>query len=341
MIAITLGMLVLTALVSAFVNSSRTRDEIERASQQIENGRYAMEVLSNELRLAGYWAEFNLGGAGLTPPTAKPDPCSVTVNDFTNGVPLLLHVQGYDLPATAPSCVSDFKAGTDILVVRRVSTCLRDQPDCPIVTGAWYFQASLCNNSSELGGTAMTGTTPNWFKLDTSIAALNRQKKGNPCTGLADMRQFITRIYFVANNDAVGDGIPTLKRVELANNGIFTAPISVAPGIEDLQFEYGLDTIPPSGDGVPDVLHSDPDTYSACAPAACVNNWLNVMTVKINLLARNTTASASYSDSKTYTLGMKADQVTPHTVGPFNNPYKRHVYQAEVRLANAAGRREP
>jgi type IV pilus assembly protein PilW len=129
-----------------------------------------------------------------------------------------------------------------------------------------------------------------------------------------------------------------LKRAELGAGGVFST-VSVAQGIENLQLEYGLDT---NGDGVPDALNANPDTFNGCAggTAACVvTNWLNVMTVKVNLLAKNTSLSASYSDAKTYTLGLKADG-TSNDFGPFNNAYKRHVYQAEVRLTNAAGRKE-
>jgi type IV pilus assembly protein PilW len=334
MIAVTLGMLVLVSLVSAFVNSSRTRDEIERASQQIENGRYAIQVLSDDLRLAGYWAEFNLGGAALSPPASKPDPCAVTSAALIAALPM--HIQGYDQGATLICLPSDVKANTDILVVRRASTCVRDTSagsNCPDVSGAWYFQASLCP-------TDLAGAAANQYRLDVTIGNLNRTKKTCNAAALADIRQFITRIYFIANNDAAGDGIPTLKRVELGAGGVFTAtPISVAPGIENLQLEYGIDT---DNDGVPNALSSGPDTFNACgggAAACVVTNWLNVMTVKINLLARNTTPSAGYSDIKTYTLGLNAAGA-PYTVAAANDQYKRHVYQAEVRLANAAGRRE-
>jgi type IV pilus assembly protein PilW len=336
MIAITLGFLVLTGLVSAFVNSSRTRDEIERTSQQIENGRYASEVLGTEFRLAGYWAELNLatasGSGGLANPPSKPDACATAALDLQSAIPL--HIQGYDQGANAPLCLTDVKPNTDILVVRRVSTCARGAPDCATVTGAPYFQASLCNNlpTAELATTPAAG---NWFKVSTDPAALTLHRRD--CTALADLRQFVTRIYFIANNDAALDGIPTLKRAELAA-GVFNV-VSVASGIDNLQLEYGLDN---NGFGVPDDINANPDTYAGCpgGTASCVvTNWQKVVTVKVYLLARNTTKSSGYSDSKTYTLGRNADG-TANTVGPFGDPYRRHAYQMEVRLSNAAGRKE-
>jgi type IV pilus assembly protein PilW len=327
MIAITLGMLVLVSLALAFANSSRTRNEVEQANQQIENGRYAMQVLADDPRLAGYLAEFDIVQASLATPVAKPDPCATDVATLNAALPL--HIQGYDAPVPALSCLStsDVKSNTDILVVRRVSTCVSG-PACPIVAGTPYFQASLCNSATELG--SPTGT--NHYRLDTATANLNRTWRD--CTTLAGTRQYLTRIYFVANNDVAGDGIPTLKRVELGAGG-FSQPVPIAQGIENLQLEYGIDT---NNDGIPDIFTADPDTVPACAGAACVANWRNVMTVRIYLLARNTSPSGDYADSKTYSLGLTATGGA-NTVTP-GGPYKRHVFQAEVRLNNPAGGRE-
>jgi type IV pilus assembly protein PilW len=328
MIALTLGMLVLASLGAAFINSSRARDDLERASQQIENGRYAIQVLREELRLAGFWAQLNVATAGLSTPLTKPDPCATDVASLTAALPL--QIQGYDNPNAATiallTCLTDVKANTDIVVVRRASTCVRLAPDCPDVAGAAYFQASLCNNSSELSSPASTDQ----FRLHTTIASLDRHKKD--CATLADLRLVVTRIYYIANNDSPNDGIPTLKRADLTS----AAPVSIAQGIENLQLEYGIDT---NGDGVPDAMTADPDIYASCVGPACVTNWLNIMSVKINLLARNTSPSSGYIDSKTYTLGMLSDGATANTLSPAG-PFKRHVYQSEVRLSNAAGRRE-
>jgi type IV pilus assembly protein PilW len=325
MIAITLGMLVMAGLTVVYVNSSRTHAELEKASQQIENGRYAMQVLGDELRLAGYLAEFNIAQAGLATPLAKPDPCASDIASLSAALPL--HIQGYDNSATL-TCISDQKANTDVLVVRRVSTCVSGAAGCTDVAGAAYFQASLCNNSTELGSASATDQ----FRFDTAAANLNRHKKD--CITLASTRRYITNIYFVANNDLAGDGMPTLKRAELGAGG-FTI-VSLANGIENLQLEYGIDT---NNDGVPDALNAGPDTYGACVGVACVTNWVNVMLVSVNVLARNTSTSPAYTDTKTYSLGLNANG-SANTVGPFNDGYRRHVFQAQVRLNNPAGRRE-
>ena len=81
MVSITIGLIILAALVTVFAGNSRERGEIERANQQTENGRYALQVLDEDLRDAGYLASFNPGTvAGPNPqlvvPATLPDPCA-------------------------------------------------------------------------------------------------------------------------------------------------------------------------------------------------------------------------------------------------------------------------
>jgi len=64
------------------------------------------------------------------------------------------------------------------------------------------------------------------------------------------------------------------------------------------------------------------------------------MTVNVHLLARNTQASQNdYVNNKTYNLGLKADG-TANDVAPAGDHYRRHAYEALIRFANPAGRRQ-
>lgn len=328
MISITLGLLILAGITTVFVNNSRSRKEIERANQQLDNGRYAMQLLADDLRNAGYLAELN--PAPLATPSTKPDACATDLATLKSALPI--PVQGYDNGANAPSCLSDVKTGTDILVVRRASACAVGDTNCDAqISGAPYFQASACNNSTELG----SSTSTDYYGLDTTTTNLTRHKKD--CTTLAALYQYRTHIYFIANNDKSGDGIPTLKRAELGASGFTITP--QVEGIENMQIEYGLDA-GASLTGAPTAFTANPDTYNSCSGATCVGYWRNTAAAKINLLARNTTLTAGYTDSKTYSLGLNANG-TANTAGPFNDAYKRHVYASVVRLNNTAGRNTP
>ena len=60
MVSVTLGLLILSGVLVVFVNTSAARNEVERTSRQIENGRYASELLTEDLRLAGFYGELNV-----------------------------------------------------------------------------------------------------------------------------------------------------------------------------------------------------------------------------------------------------------------------------------------
>ena len=330
MIAITINLMILATLVSIFANNSRTRGEIERANQQTENGRYALQQIADDLHNAGYLAEFNPGP--LATPAAKPDPCDVTVAGLNSALPLA--VQGYDNGAGAPTCVSNLRAGTDIIVVRHASTCSVGSTGCDAaVAGAPYFQTSDCNNTTELA----SGTIAGYYVLDTNAASFTLHQKD--CVTAAVQYQYRTHVYFIANDDQAGDGIPTLMRAELGA-GTFTV-VPLVEGVENLQVEYGLDTTTPTT-GTPAVFTANPDSYNGCAstPSICVGYWRSTVAAKINLLTRNTTPTPGYSDTKVYTLGLNANG-TVNTVGPFNDRYKRHVSESVVKLNNPAGRNTP
>lgn len=328
MISITIGLIILAGLTSILVNNSRTRTEIERANRQIENGRYAMQLLSDDFKLAGYTAEFDPSSMAL--PAVLPDPCLTTPAALQAALPL--HVQGYDNAATIPSCLSDVKPGTDILVIRRASTCEAGVAGCAAAAnnGTPYFQASLCFNATELNFPIASNASylGSYYQLDTNLASLTLHKRDcatAPPGTVAGIHRYRTHIYFIANNNNSGDGIPTLKRAELGSGPAF-AIVALVDGIENLQIQYGVDS--PIVDGIPDSYMANPGT---------AGNWGAVVAAKINLLARNTEQTSGYSTTKTYTLGYDANDA-PITVS-FTDSYKRHAYQSQVRLNNPAGRR--
>lgn len=335
MVALAIGAIILAALAAVFFTSSLSRRETDRSARQIENGRYAMQLLTSELKLAGYYAEFDPSVLLMTL-AALPDPCATTVAAWNAALPL--HIQGVDNPSgpSIPSCISDLRAGTDVVVIRRTATCVRGTGDCDgTVAGMPYFQASLCGSATEL----FSLSPADYFALDTDETKFDRHKRN--CVTVADIRRFRVDIYFVANNDNAGDGIPTLKRAELGSAGFTIRPL--VEGIDNLQLEYGIDTgCSATNPGNPCTFTADPTTFNGCAGNACVLNWRNAMSVRLNLLARTTDTSPGHSDNKVYTLGKKADGTDnnfPPSGTGYNDGYKRHVYQADVRLINPAGRR--
>jgi type IV pilus assembly protein PilW len=188
MVSITIGLMVLAALVTLFAGNSRQRAEVERANEQTDNGRYALQLLSEDLRDAGYLASFNPGtvtgpNPQLAIPGALPNACATDLPTLNSAIALA--VQGYDNGANAPGCLADLRAGTDILVVRRASTCAVGTAGCdPQVAGDVYLQASGCTTEFSAG---------TFYALDTSALNLNLHQKD--CVTLALLYQYRTHIY--------------------------------------------------------------------------------------------------------------------------------------------------
>ena len=321
MISMTISLMLLATLIAVFVNASSASNRLERNSRQLENGRYTMELLSDDLRVAGYYGEVDVGN--LAVPAALPDPCSMQPAQWAAAMPI--HVQGYDGGSGAPACIpAEVKPDTDILVVRRVNTCIAGDGGCaPAVAGKPYLQATLCNGD----------TSP--YVLGVFGAAAFKLRRRD-CATPATLREYRVNIYFISTTNGAGRNVPTLMRLELDGSTMTQVPL--VEGIEEFNVEYGIDD---DGDGHPDQYTADPShyTYPGCAVCTAVNNWSNVVTVRLHVLARSADPSPGHTDSNRYSLGRDAagDLIS---MGPRNDGYRRQAYTALVRIENPAGRRD-
>ncbi len=55
MIATVLGMIMMMALTALFINIARTNSEMAKTNAQIENGRFAIQLLGSDIVHAGFW----------------------------------------------------------------------------------------------------------------------------------------------------------------------------------------------------------------------------------------------------------------------------------------------
>ena len=342
MVSITIGMLMVAAMATLIADQSSNRGEVDKSGRMIENGRYAIRTLADDVQMGGYWGELNLLP---TAPGTLPDPCSTTLADIVAAMPL--HVQGYAPPgppstpvsspaqaggynpstntAVAPACLPNYRAGTDVLVVRHADPDSSDVETAGVVAPAKvvdtrvYLQTGL-----EATGTQFTYA----MNLGSNFAAAFTLLKKDKAT-LATLRKVIVRIYYVADcsvcTGTSADTIPTLKMRELTVGPALADPATIAEGIENLQIDYGLDS---DTDGAPNGLDSSGDTMTLA-------NWPNVMSMRISLLARSPETTPGYTDLKTYSMGAVGSTVAA------KDGYKRHVFVQSVRLVNPSGRRAP
>ena len=115
MIAVALGLIILAALTTFFVQTSGNRQEMERNTRQIENGRYAIDAMREDVSLAGFFSD--------TAPLVVPNwqmnpPCPATIADYGfSAAPGVYNgpvpVFGYADGAGTPPCLADLVPGSD------------------------------------------------------------------------------------------------------------------------------------------------------------------------------------------------------------------------------------
>jgi type IV pilus assembly protein PilW len=308
MVAMTIGVFLLGTLALVLSNNSRTRYEIEKSIGQIQNARYAMQMITDDLSNAGFYGEA-LIPAGGTLPSLCPAAESL---DAARGYP----VQGADNIAAMPQACAAIGAvlpGNDLLAVRRTSTCAVGDPDCDaFVEGLPHLQQPACPADC----LDPPDCSP-W--ISASRAALIGRVRSCAAGADAPIYRLYSRLYYLAPTNRPNDGIPTLKRAELTANGYVVNPI--AEGVEQLHFEYGIDN---QGTGEPDEYLED---------IVDPGDWQNVVAVRVHLLVRNATPTHGHLDDRTYYLGREVFEAP-------GDAYKRQAYSTTVRLNNIAGRRE-
>lgn len=323
MVSLTIGMFLLAGLSLLYVQQSGFQAELEKTARQVENGRYAMQILRQDIELAGYYGEYS---GALALPGAMPQPCATAVAELSSA--LALAVQGVDAPVNSLPCgiaAANHVDGTDILVLRRADT---EPVSGALVAGQTYLQTGMRANALGFVIDQASGTA-----LPTSFD-LKRKDGVTP----AAVRKFLVHVYYLSpcsvpangstcsasGTDDGGVSVPTLKRMELQVTG-GTAQFTTAAlveGIENLQFDYGVDT---SGDGSPDTFVTEPTT---------LGDWANVMALRVHLVARNHERSSGYEDTKRYSLGLAG------TTTATRDGFRRHAFSQVVRVVNPSARRD-
>ena len=149
MVAIALGLVLLTVLVSLIISSVTNRSELDKSSRQIENGRYALETLVNDIQMAGFKGQTGIQSWDRVMPAACPANTADLGYTSTAGSPqkVPLPVVGLtDVPSCLASAASgaNVKTGTGMLLVTRASS----EVLAPVAAqpGEHYIQVSTCKD---------------------------------------------------------------------------------------------------------------------------------------------------------------------------------------------------
>lgn len=279
MVALTIGLFLMAGAITVF---GKTRDLYrtnESAARLQDTARYAMSQLEADLRMASHWGPTSLTDvitnaaapgesldASLVPFETEIDECgdnwAVDLAAYVEG-----NSNGYGLACAAFGTAS---ADADVLTVRRASFDVI--PDAALTASIGQLKI----RASRIQATI--------FPDDVLPAGL---------TGAGSQtRALIVHGYYVDADSDERPGTPSLRRKRLWFDAAADAPVvqdqQVIAGIEDLQFQIGVDT---NGDQGAD-YYADADVVPAAGEA--------IVAIRLWLLARAEGAEVGFSDDRTY-----------------------------------------
>lgn len=312
LIALLLGVLLSSGVVAAYLGGKRHFLYAEQMARMQENGRYALRLISQDLAMAGFFG--GLHDASLVGTVAVAGDCAAGDWALSTSQPLgfVDNHSGVSVPLGSDghlfTCIdgASVRAGTDLLAVKRTFTeasLQRGQVAANLTRGAvelWYLQTQ-------------EGAAPRWVQHRSR--ELDGAAFSDPTLSLweASARVFFIRRFAVEP----ADGVPTLCIDALAGDAMTVR--CLVEGVEDMQFEFGLDT---DGDGVANVYR---DTLSSGDAAL-------VVSASVHMLLRSLDPLPGHTDARTYRLGRRQ-------IGPFGDGYLRSVYSTLVSLNNLAAAR--
>jgi type IV pilus assembly protein PilW len=297
MVAMVLGLFLMIGAMSVFTQGRQHYQSAGIVARLQENIRFAFDVLENDIRLAGFWGQHNIGANTNVSGVAVvcgPNIVTAWALDTLNPVQATNNMPDGSNQNVVPNC-SAFGDGvipnTDVLVVRHAS----GQPQA-FTNGRVQIQSDL--------GKAMTfsdGALPLGFVANESTT-----------------HDVVVNAWYLSAGSNTLDDVPSLRRRTLINSTMVDE--EVIAGVENMQIQFGVDT---DNDGSIERF-VDPDN------AVVAGN--QVLSVRIWLLMRSEYTERGFTDGKTYVL---PDAVLADFVP--NDNFRRMQASKTIMLRNTRG----
>ncbi len=302
LVSMAIGLFILAGLIGvlrANYNSSRTNDQ---TSELVTSGGNALNALKQDIRQAGFrgrtWGEPEISDGLVAPDRgcAGVEP-GASAGAFATNIRQGVWGANNNNPFSANCIAPDqYVPGTDVLVIRYVTAMATPAP----VADTLYLRSSYGRGELYRGATAPTDSMH--------------------VTAAADFAVRI-RVYHVRPYTRSADEIPripALVRSSLQSDGSMRSEL-VTAGIEQFQVQYGRQGAGANTQYV--------DTMAGDSSAPLPTQWDGVRSMRIWLLARGSTAEASYSDRTQYVMGDR-------TVLAPSDGYHRQLFSSVVQLRN-------
>jgi type IV pilus assembly protein PilW len=264
LVALAVGMLMIAGAVTGYVKARDAHAALESAARMQETARYAMALIETDVRMAGFWGLTNRAeSVTATASMSFPAKCGgvAWVTDATR------FIDGSNnawLPL--PDCAAlsgGARPEADVLVVRRASA-ERIAPQSATVAAPNRDRVLVVTDRVQ-GQVFVPRDLSNL--IPAGYATFDDPSQAP----LADTRELLVHAYYVSSSSSFATGYPALRRKTLTA-GPDIGDEEIVSGVEDLQFQVGIDT---NGDSLADAF-VNPGAVPVTAKPVSVRIWLRL-----------------------------------------------------------------
>lgn len=323
MIALVLGLLLVAGVIQVFVNNNHTARVTEAHSRLQENARFALEILTRDVRSAGYAGcrkiadePRNLSGMKILTTATNPVPTVISPETFLTGY----NAEGANWSPSLPTDIAtEAITGTDVISVQRGIPCggnlvknvTASDEDIEVVVpnrcqikGGGVVMISDCEYAHVFKATDVVNTTSkqtisHGLKFDSEDANTTEHFcKSYPSpidpTTFTACEPGETKLY---NYDSEILKFSSLTYyIRLGENGdralwVYDGSTSseLVEGIENIQVLYGIDD--ESRDNIV-------DRYETAKTINDANEWYKVVSARISILTQTLETSLTTGNQK-------------------------------------------
>ncbi|MDH3550723.1 MAG: PilW family protein [Gammaproteobacteria bacterium] len=314
MVALAIGSFLIIGAIQIYNQSRQAFVVNESIARVQETAQFAMDTIEADLRMASNWGRNSRGlaveGRSLV---GDANPTDLTVPTPSCGdswaFDLARPIDGSDNTYTLPCAASGGSAGSsDVITVRRASVQ-------PVLPEAGRLQIQSTRIQGEL------------FEMDTVPAAF-QPITNHPITGVpsSGTHNLMVNSYYVSPTSTLIPGVPTLRRKTLTvrSGAPFIEDQEVAPGVENIQLQLGIDV--DADNTVDRYVNPGDDVYNPAAAGYIPG--VRVITARVWIIVRSVTTEFGLRDARTYQPGNA-------NMGQMNDSFRRLQVSKTILLRNA------
>ena len=222
MVALAIGSFLIIGAVTVATQSRQAFLVNESIAKVQETAQFAIDTIEADLRMASNWGQTSRSDAidGRAIDDTEPDPYGVLAGGAADcgatwALDLARPIEGSDSYALPCPANGGAQPDSDVVTIRRATV----DPEAPAA------------GSVQIQSTRVQGRLFN----DNAVPA------GYDATTSAT-HTLLVNSYYVSADSALIPGVPTLRRKSLAAGGPTIVDLEVAPGVENMQLQFGVDT---------------------------------------------------------------------------------------------------